>query len=154
LRLRLYLISSGAPEIAGYVIEQRTERVMQSDQFQKIIQTFKPVSSQIPNLTVEAVSGASDAAGYAQKFMIAFHLAGLTINGIKPDNVTEMLYPSAATVSSPLMKGLYIGIKADAPPPEAANKFKKLLSDAGFETSFAPWHGIGPNDFVFVDSYR
>lgn len=149
-----FLTASGAPELARYIIDQKTDRMMNGEQLQKIIETFRPVAGEIPDLSVQAVRAAPDAAGYAQKFMIALHLAGLTINGIKPENNSEMLYPAPATVSSPQMKGLYIGVKAGAVPPETAIKFKKLLSDAGFKSSFAPWQGVAPNNFVFVVSYK
>lgn len=85
--------------------------MMNGEQLQKIVETFRPVAGEIPDLSIQAVSAAPDAAGYAQKFMIALHLAGLTINGIKPENNSEMLYPTPDTVSSPQMKGLILALR-------------------------------------------
>jgi hypothetical protein len=149
-----FLTNSGASAFAQYVADQKVERKLNGNQVQKIMEVFKPVAVDFPGVQVEAVSAASDAVGYAQMFMYAFHLSGLTVNGIKPDDNDQMLYPGPATVSSSLMKGLYIGIKDRNKPPDFAIQFKNLLANAGFQSSFASWQGITDNSFVFTVSYR
>jgi len=131
-----------------------TPRNMAIEQFKRIVTVFTLVSGQFPNVTVEAVSASDDAAGYAQIFMTAFHAAGMTVNGIKPDDNKQMLYPDTATVSSPTMRGLYIGVENRDSPPAPALQFQALLKSAGFDTNFASWHGAAGNSYVFVVSYR
>jgi hypothetical protein len=149
-----FLTESGASKFAQYVLDQKTERQLSGAQFQRILEVFNPVTADFTNVQVEAVSAAPDATGYVQKFMIAFHLAGMTVNGIKPDNNDQMLFPIPATVSSAQMTGLYIGVKDRDKPLDVAVRFRRLLTDAGFQSSFAPWNGIADDSFVFTISYK
>src|SRR5262249_53313877 len=123
------------------------------EQVNNLFRVFRPLASSFPNLQVQSVSASPDAVGYAQQFMGVFHLAGMTVNGIAPDNNQAMPFPSPAQVSSSKVRGLLIGVSGTL-PPDRASQFQAALREAGFEAPFIRWNGIGPDDFVFVVSYR
>jgi hypothetical protein len=133
--------------------QQPADRVLLPEQVNNLFRVFRPLASSFPSLQVQSVSASPDAAGYAQQFMGVFHLAGMTVNGIAPDNNQAMPFPSPAQVSSSKVRGLLIGVSG-TPLPDRASQFQAALREAGFEASFIRWNGIGSDDFVFVVSYR
>jgi hypothetical protein len=135
-------------------IAQQSDRPMETEAFDKLISTFRPAANALGSLQVEAVSASPNAPGYAQIFMYAFHKAGMAVNGIGADDSTSLLYPSQATVSSPRMKGLFIGVQNYLSPPEMAVRFHELLKAAGFDAVFTNWQAVTDPTYVFVVSYK
>jgi hypothetical protein len=134
----------------GIETQKLPDRHLLSEQINNLLGVLKPNADSFPNnMQVESVSSSPDAAGYAQQFMEVFHLAGLTVNGIKPDDNKTMLFPSPAQVSSSQIKGVFIGASG-IPPPSPAVRFQAVLKEAGFNAPFIRWSGIGADDFVFV----
>jgi hypothetical protein len=149
------------PFVVGsfYIIaEPQPDRHLSKAELNKLLVVFTPIADTFPNnIPVEAVSASPDAAGYALQFLRIFHQAGLTVNGLPPtDNDTTSLFPLTGQVASSQMRGLYIGIHAgvNVRLSEQAIRFQDALKQAGFIAPFIGWQGIGPNEFVFVVSYR
>lgn len=148
-----------AAVVRGIQTQQVEDRRLSNSQAEALLRVLKPIAGSYPNnIQVEAVSASPDAAGYAQQFMMVFHIAGLTVNGTAPtDNKPASLFPSTAQVSSSQMRGLFIGVQAGiniAAIPERALKFQTALKEAGFVAQIIGFNGIGADDFVFVVSYR
>jgi hypothetical protein len=135
-----------------YALSFPSQRHMTLEDFNKLIARLKAADPQLPSFEVQAVGGAADSAGYAEEFMYAFHNSGITINGIAPDS-EEVLFPSPANVSSPEMKGLYIGVKDAKSPPDSAKQLQLILRDAGFSAKFANWAHMPANLFILAVSY-
>jgi hypothetical protein len=129
------------------------DRQLSRDQIQNLLRVFRPIAGSLPNIQVEAVSASPDAAGYAQQFMGVFHIAGMRVNGIAPDDNSSTLFPASAQVSSSRMHGVYIGVSGGSVPPRAS-QFQASLLTAGFEAPIIRWNGVGADDFIFVVSYR
>jgi hypothetical protein len=138
----------------GIEDRQLADRRLSQKETDNLLQVFKPIASSFPNnIQVYSVSASQDAAGYAQEFMVAFHHAGLTINGISPNDNTSVLFPSPAQISSSQVHGVCIGV-SNASPPVHATQFQEALAHAGFEAPFIRWSGIGADDFVFLVTFR
>lgn len=148
----IVMIAVGGQYFIG--LQQTAARSMTQAEFAKLVNTFSPIASEFPNLLVDAVASSDDAAGYAQLFMIAFHRAGITVEGVKPNDENGILYPSLASVQSPQMKGLFIGVQNSNSPPAVAIRFHGALAEVGYQARFLTWGSMKGNDFVFVVSYR
>jgi hypothetical protein len=143
----------------GIQTQQVPDRQLSNNEVTKLLNVFKPIANIFPNnIQVESVSSSPDAAGYAQQFMLIFHKAGLTVNGISPtDKKVFAAFPDTAQVASSRMRGLFLGIQSGISLnalPERALKFQAALRKAGFNAPLTGWQGVGPDDFVFVVSYR
>jgi hypothetical protein len=127
---------------------------MHKSQFERLVVTFAPLAKELPDLQVEAVSASANAPGYAVIFMTAFHNAGMTVNGVKPDDDTSMLYPSQATVSSPEMKGLFIGVHNSNGATGWCSSLQDVAQDCRVRRQFRELAKRGENAYVFVVSYK
>jgi hypothetical protein len=67
------------------------DRELHPAEVNRLLNVFRPIASEFPNnIQVEAVSASPDAGGYGAQFMLVFHAAGLTVNGVVPtDNLAE-----------------------------------------------------------------
>jgi hypothetical protein len=131
------------------------DRELHPAEVNRLLNVFRPIASEFPNnIQVEAVSASPDAGGYGAQFMLVFHAAGLTVNGVVPTDNLAAMFPSSAQVYSPKMRGLFIGVNSGGPPPSRAIRFQKALAEAGFNSQLTGWQGVGSDDFVFVVSYK
>jgi hypothetical protein len=131
------------------------DRELSQKEADRLIHVFTPIANEFPNgIQVEAVSASPDAAGYAAQFMMVFRASGIKVNGIAPNDHRSAVFPTSAQVYSSKMRGLYIGTTPGEPIPQRVLKFQATLADAGFRSSITPWSGVGPDDLVFVVSYR
>jgi hypothetical protein len=157
----ILIFASLAPFVVGafYITAVPTpDRRLSQTQASDLLRVLTPIASTFPNsIQVEAVSASPDAAGYARDFMFVFHQAGLTVNGIRPNENNPQLFPSPALVALSQMRGLFIGVQGGIDINSISQKairFRQALTDAGFNVSITGWQGIGSQDFVFIVSYR
>ena len=143
--------------VRGIHAGQLPDRHLSESEATSLLAVLRPIASSFPeNIQVQAVSASPDAVGYALQFMMIFHAAGLTVNGVAPSADGTGLFPSPAQIRSPEMRGLFIGIHSgiDVKIPERATQFQSALNQAGFAASLTGWNGVAANDFVFVVSYQ
>jgi hypothetical protein len=147
-----YAASSGTLIARQFWDEQHTERHLKAEEIKKIIEVLSPIKDHIADFQVASIEP-SEAVGYAVEFIAAFRAAGFAVNGRKPDD-PDAPFPSGARLSSPKMRGVFLGVKPRAPVNDNAKLFASKLADAGFSPQFTAWDGMDADHFIFVIGNR
>jgi len=131
-------------------IEEARERHLSKEQINQIVKVFSPLVKTFPDVEVGAIDP-SEATGYGNEFIYAFHLAGLTVNGISPQSGNSS-FPQESRLGSPEMKGLFIGVApgSDISMNKKALLFYTSLAEAGFKSAFMGYNGMQKDEFILV----